>query len=136
MKTLLVILVSTSLILSTPLASAGNRHGGHGGHGGYYGHGGHGYYHGHHRHRRNNDEVGYLIGGLLLGGLVTHAYHRSQQQRVYAAPVERVYAERAYAVPTAGQRLVRDSRGGCYTSEFDSSGTEYRTPVDPALCNW
>lgn len=131
MKVLLAALISTSLIFAAPLASAGHRyHGhGHGYHGGYYGHGGYYRHRGHHNNN-NNDEAAYLVGGLLLGGLVTNAYYRSQ--RTYQPAV----IERTYSAPAAGQRLVRDAQGRCFTSEFDANGTEYRTATDPALCNW
>ncbi len=137
MKTTLTLLIAACLTISAPTTWAGGRHEGHGGYPGYYG--GHGYYAGHghryygHRHYRghhDNDEWAYLLGGLVLGGLVTHAYHR-QQEAVQAVP-----AQGYYAVPNSGQRLVRDAYGNCYTSTFDAAGTEYRTPADPALCNW
>jgi hypothetical protein len=124
-KALLTALVATALIAGAPTASAGHRYHG------YYGPPGHYYGPGYYKRRHNgHNEAAYLVGGLLLGGLITHAYHESRA--VYPAP----RVERVYPAPAAGQRLVRDARGNCFSSEFDGAGTEYRTPVDPALCNW
>lgn len=108
------------------------------GHGYRHYHGGHGYryYGGHHHHKHHNggddDEVAYLVGGLLLGGILTHAYHTSQPRYVAPAPA---YAP-AYAVPAADRRLVRDAAGNCYESYYDASGREVRVPVAPNQCAW
>ncbi len=132
MKMLLAGAISMALIAAAPGAYAGNRYGHHGYYGGHgYGHGYGGHYYRHkHGNGNNNDEVAYLIGGLVVGGLLTNAYYKSRP--VYQPAT----VQRSYAAPAAGQRLVRDANGACFTSEFDSAGTEYRTAVDPALCNW
>jgi hypothetical protein len=140
-KRLIATAAALTLTFTAPLSWAGGGHGrGHyyGGHGHYYGgHGhyyrGHGhYYHRHGHHNGDDDEVWYLVGGLLLGGVLTHAYHTSQA-RAYA-PAAPAYA--GYAAPTPSRRLVRDAAGNCYESYFDASGAEIRVPVSPQQCAW
>jgi hypothetical protein len=145
MKGSIIAVAALLLPLGTPASWADGRgyghykHGyGHGhGHRHYYGgHGGYRYYGGHHHHNHHNgggdDEVAYLVGGLLLGGILTHAYHTSQPRYVAPAPA---YAP-AYTVPAADRRLVRDSAGNCYESYYDASGREVRVPVAPNQCAW
>jgi len=144
MKALIAVFTSLSLILAAPLTWAGDGHRGggyRGGHGHYdghrYGHG-HGhyrpYYYGHH-HNNGDDEVAYLLGGLLLGGLVTHAYYNSQPRAVAAPPAQYAPAP-AYTSYPQGRRLVRDAGGNCYESYFDAAGAEIRVPISPSECNW
>ena len=96
---------------------------------------GYSYYHDHDHH--DHDEVAYLVGGLLLGGVLTHVYDQSQH---YAAPAPGAYpggAASSGAYPSDNsRRLVRDQSGNCFESVYDSSGAEMRTPVSPTQCNW
>jgi hypothetical protein len=142
-KGVIATIIATMLIVAAPLSWAGDRGHGykhghrHGGwaaprhvHNHYYGY--RAPYYGHYRNNNDNDEVLYLVGGLLLGGALTHVYHTSQQ-RAYAAPTP-AYA--TYSAPSPSRRLVRDAAGNCYESYFDASGAEIRVPVSPSQCYW
>jgi hypothetical protein len=76
------------------------------------------------------------LGGLLLGGLVTHAYHTSQQRAVVVPQAQYAPAPAYTRSYPQGRRLVRDASGNCYESYFDAAGAEIRVPVSPAECNW
>lgn len=143
---LAAVAVAAVLVLSAPVAWAGHgghgwsRHHHHGGHGywggGYrhwYGGWGHGY--GHHGHGGGDDEVAYLVGGLLLGGILTHAYHTSPAR--YAVPTTTYVTQPyVYVPPRTERRLVRDAAGNCFESHFDASGAEIRVPIARSECAW
>ena len=95
--------------------------------GGYYGYP---YYYGqHHNNNNNSDWPAYLIGGAILGSVLTNVYHDSQAQQ-YAAPANQVI------VAPQGRRLLRDLNGNCYERSTDSAGNELRTELPPSECNW
>ena len=120
-----------------------------GGHGYNYGHyyGGHGYYHGgyarpgyygyapyygyNHNHN-NNNEAAYLVGGLVVGSLLTNAYIRSQQRPVYTTTV----VQQPQVVPAQGRHLLRDLNGDCFERSTDAAGNELRTQLPASECNW
>ena len=90
----------------------------------YYGYG---YpYYGHHNNNNNSDWPLYLVGGAVLGSVLTNVYHDSQVQQV--APTQ-VYAPQ-------GRHLLRDLNGNCFDRGTDSSGNEYRTQLPASECNW
>ncbi len=89
-------------------------------------------YYQHHNNNNNNDSAAYLVGGLLVGSLLTNAYHNAQTT-VYTQP----------AVPTnqgtgaaQGRHLLRDLSGNCYEVTIDGAGNELRTQLPPAQCNY
>jgi hypothetical protein len=121
-------LIASSLLLMAPSAFAG-------GHGWHHGH----YWRGYGHHHGDDDDAAYLIGGLLVGGLVTHAYYRSRP--VYATPYPStiVYRETIYPPPPvliSGRRLLRDLEGRCYELQADGQGNELRTELPASACNW
>lgn len=92
----------------------------------YYGYG---YpYYGHHNNNNNSDWPVYLIGGAVLGSVLTNVYHDSQAQLV--APATQVYA------PPQGRHLLRDLNGNCYERTTDAAGNELRTELPASECNW
>ena len=87
------------------------------------------YYYGHHHNNNNNsDWPAYLVGGAILGSVLTNVYHNSQAQQV--APANQVIAS------PQGRRLLRDLNGNCYERTTDGYGNELRTELPPSQCNW
>jgi hypothetical protein len=86
----------------------------------YYGH--------HHNNNNNSDWPAYLIGGAVLGSVLTNIYHDSQVQQ--PAPINQVYS------PPQGRHLLRDLNGNCYERSVDSAGNEMRTELPASACNW
>ena len=87
------------------------------------------YYYGHHHNNNNNsDWPAYLVGGAILGSVLTNVYHNSQAQQV--APANQVIAA------PQGRRLLRDLNGNCYERTTDGYGNELRTELPPSQCNW
>src|SRR5262245_19780065 len=131
-KHVLAALVACSMLVA-PSAFAGG-----------WGHG-HGYYWGGYHHHSHNDAAAYLVGGLLVGGLVTNAYYAARPAYVYPASTV-MYREATYAVPppvvitqgvaAPGHHLLRDLEGRCYERSTDSAGNELRTELPPSACNW
>lgn len=113
---------------------------GHGHH--YYGdhHRGHGYRHGynygyrrgHRRHHGHHDRGAYLAGGLVLGSLLTHAYHRSHEP--YVVRESRV-VRRTVETPVS-RRLFKDRYGDCFERNYNSAGDEVLVELNPSECAW
>lgn len=115
--------------------------------GGYYGKGHHGYYGGHrgyrhhgYRHRSHSSHRGaYLAGGLILGSLITHAYHRSHQPHVqerYVVRESSVVHEPRVISRSTGRRLFRDRNGDCFERTTTRNGDELLLELDPSECAW
>ena len=105
---------------------------------------GHGYPSGHHSYPRYHSNRGaYLVGGILLGSVLTHAFSPRPspevvyiERRPYRSP-RIVYEEPTTVVRRpAGRRLVRDLNGNCYEQRFDRNGTELRTQLPATACDW
>lgn len=89
------------------------------------------YYPQHHNNNNNNDSAAYLVGGLVVGSLLTNAYNKSQANSYYAQqPANQV------VVAPQGRRLLRDLNGNCYERTTDAAGNELRTELPPSQCNW
>jgi len=121
-----------ALAASVP-AQAGGYRGHYYGHG--YGHGGY-YYRGHHGHH-GGDDGAYLVGGLILGSLITHAvmsrpapYYEERAVVVQQAPVV------VQAAPQSGRHLLRDRNGNCFEKNYNNRGDEVLVELDPAECSW
>jgi hypothetical protein len=107
-----------------------------------------GYKHGR-RHHHHHD-AGYLLGGIVIGSLISQAYHhndghsthryyhsgnyagRTESRVVYrtAEPVD--YREQESAIPR--HILLRDRDGRCFTVTETDAGTELRTEIDAGAC--
>ena len=86
------------------------------------------YYGQHHNNDNHSDWPAYLIGGAVLGSVLTNVYHNSQAQQ--AAP-----AYQTYGAPQ-GRRLLRDLNGNCYERTTDGAGNELRSELPRSECNW
>ena len=99
MKQLIIISISALMLFSTSTVFAG----------------GNNHHHGHYGHHSNHGT--YLLGGLLLGSLLTDVYHRPRYYRSY--PVERrIYytpqvVDRNFEV-SANYYLFQDMQGNCF----------------------
>jgi hypothetical protein len=138
-KRFIAVVVTASMLGATPVAFAGDH--GRGGHG-WRGGGGHGYsphyrYSGyrHHKNNDNDDDAwAWALGGLLVGGLVTHGIH---QARAASAVSTSVYqAPYPAPAPATGRRLLRDLEGRCYEILSDAAGNELRSELPPRACSW
>lgn len=129
MKKWLLIIVPLLIVFGASPTEAGGRHGYYG----HYSHHGYGHHGGHHGY-----DAGYLVGGLVLGSLLTHAYHRNtydyydypRYRRSAAYPV---YRETA-VIP--GRRLYKDIDGNCFERVIDDGGNELLTELPAADCDW
>ncbi len=95
---------------------------------GYPAYYGYPYYGNHHNNNNNSDWPAYLIGGAVLGSVLTNVYHNSQ--------VQAVPAQQVVVAPQQGRRLLRDLNGNCYDRSTDANGNELRTELPPSACNW
>jgi hypothetical protein len=129
-KTLVVTTIVCMLLAISFDAQAGGRGHHNGGH--YYGHGhGHGYRYG---YGHSGHGAGYLIGGLVLGSMLTHAYERRHQPYiVHESSVVQIPAETQRRV---SRRLFRDRNGNCFERNFNSAGDELLVELDPSECAW
>ncbi len=169
-RNIVAFIAAAALMAAAPaFADGGGRghggyHGGHGnGHYGHYrGHGGYGYkgyryagygtywrgyrpyryapYYGYYNNN-DNDEAAYLVGGLVVGSLLTNAYYRSQQTPVYTTqtvvqPAPVVVQSTQVVVQGQGRRLLRDLNGDCFERTTDAAGNELRTQLPASECNW
>lgn len=165
----LVILVVTGAVIALP-AQAGHRdwdrhndysrhdRGGYENYGGYNNYGdnyGHNYSHdyrhdsyrgGHHRSRgrHHGREALFLAGGLIVGSVLTNAYHNSYERRVVRQPVYRevVYDSSPIVRSTQvirqneGRRLFRDRNGDCFERTTSANGEELLVELDRSTCAW
>jgi hypothetical protein len=133
MKRLLATCLAAVLIASSAATLAGG-----------FQHRGHGYPSRHHSFYRHHSNRGaYLVGGILLGSVLTHAlFPRPAPEVVY---IERrplrsprvVYEESTTVVRRpAGRQLVRDLGGNCFEQRFDRNGTELRSQIPATECDW
>jgi len=86
------------------------------------------------QHKNNNNHTewpAYVVGGLVLGALLTKAFPGSRPT-AYADAVPS-------SPPTAvaqGRRLFRDASGACYERRTDDAGNELSTELPSGACNW
>ena len=134
----IAILASSVMLASTysPYAQAGYKHNYR--HGGYYD-----YHHyrpyrrgyRHHRHRSNRGA--YLVGGIALGALISHAYHAPRYRHHDGYVVREVRREPA-VVRREGRitrSLFRDRDGNCYERRRDN-GDELLIELPASECAW
>lgn len=160
-RNVLAVLLVTGSVIALP-AQAGHhghdrwnryndyqRHdyGGHGNYGGYndYGYndyGGGRHYGSHGRH--HGREALFLAGGLIVGSVLTNAYHNSYERRVVRQPVYRdvVYDSSPIVRSTQvirqnqGRRLFRDRNGDCFERTTSANGEELLIELDRSTCTW
>ena len=136
MKHFVIGLVVASLVAASGSALAG----GYGHHGHYHYKPRHHHYGGHHY---DSDSGVYLLGGVLLGSVLTNAYYRSNppevvyvERRPYYGP-RVIYREPAVRiVPPVRRSLLRDLQGNCFETTIDEDGSELREQIPAAECDW
>jgi hypothetical protein len=84
------------------------------------------------QHKNNNNHTewpAYLVGGLVLGALLTNAFPGSRPAQ---------YADNVPSSPPGlqGRRLFRDANGNCYERRTDSAGNELSTELPASACDW
>lgn len=108
----------------------------HGGYGHYDRHHYRGHrYKRHHRRHRSSDRAAYLVGGLVLGSLITNAYHRSNEPYVERR-VSYYEPRRIRSSSRVTRRLFRDRDGNCFERNYNRQGDEIMIELDPAQCAW
>ncbi|MEM7077278.1 MAG: hypothetical protein AAF513_01505 [Pseudomonadota bacterium] len=128
-------------------AHAGGRHySGYGHHYGYHDYGYRSYRQRHYRHRNyghrhyyrdrhHSRRAAYLAGGLILGGLLTHSYHRAHEPVVVRE--SRVIRSGGGRYDTrVSRRLFRDRDGNCFERTTNRNGEELLAELDRAECAW
>lgn len=160
-RNVLAVLLVTGSVIALP-AQAGHRghdrwnryndyqrhdYGGHGNYGGYNDYGyndyGGGRHYGSHG-RRHGREALFLAGGLIVGSVLTNAYHNSYERRVVRQPVYRdvVYDSSPIVRSTQvirqsqGRRLFRDRNGDCFERTTSANGEELLIELDRSTCAW
>ncbi|MEJ2445122.1 MAG: hypothetical protein P8Y42_16995 [Exilibacterium sp.] len=159
MKTVTIFSILIASLAAVPVQAGGRHH--------------HGYYSGHHshhwrghrnrhdfgrhhyrRHRRHHNHDGaYLLGGILIGSLLTHSNDRySYRERHYYYPGRTVYRNTAVDGPVidpestasgtqAGVEevvehiLLQDRDGNCFVVTEKDDGTELRRQIDSGACD-
>jgi len=134
MKKLIPALIALMLITFSYDASARDRHHRRSHHYSYgysFGH----HYGGHHYSSHHSD-AGWLLGGFVLGSMLTRPYYRSE-------PVVRtreiVYVKDPATnstIAVTGRRLLKDLEGNCFERTVDEDGNELRVQLDPGECNF
>ncbi len=101
---------------------------------GYYAPAYYGYapYYPYYHHNNNNNSAAYLVGGLVVGSLLTNAYIHSQP----AYSTQTVVQPTQVVAPAQGRRLLRDLNGDCFERTTDAAGNELRTQLPASECNW
>lgn len=86
---------------------------------------------------------GDLLGGIVIGSLLTSSYRdyrdsRSYDRVVYRQPVrttrEVVYVNESQPRVNSGRKLLRDLDGNCFEISYNASGDEVRSQLDPSIC--
>ncbi len=98
-----------------------------------------------HWHSHDGDVAASLVGGLVLGSLLSHAvqprstvvYSAEPQRRVIRS--SRVSSRRSIdRSPSAatGSRLLRDLEGRCFEIGYDAAGNQQRIQVEDSRCHF
>jgi len=85
------------------------------------------------QHKNNNNHTewpAYVVGGLVLGALLTNAFPG-------ARPTPYSDGRQSSSPPSAeGRRLFRDANGNCYERRVDGAGNELSSELPPSACSW
>lgn len=137
---LVAVAAISAAALSSPAEARGYHHydrhyGYHGYHRKYHRGYDRGYRHGYRRGYRRNNDAAYLAGGLVLGSLLTHAYHSHRDHYARDAHVvrERPVVRRSESV---SRRLFRDRFGNCFERGTARDGSELLIELDESQCRW
>jgi hypothetical protein len=86
----------------------------------------HHHHHYYHQPKRRSNEGAYLLGGIVIGSVLTHALH---QPRYAPAPAVGHHA------PAPGRRLLKDAYGDCYERR-GYGANEVLIPLPDWECAW
>ena len=103
----------------------------------YYGGSHFGFSYGHYgyrRHRQHND-LGYLVGGLVLGSLLSSTSYREPLTRTREIVYVKQSASRSAPLNT-GRRLLKDLQGNCFERKSDGNGNEIRVQLEASECSF
>jgi len=85
------------------------------------------------QHKNNDNHTewpAYVVGGLVLGALLSNAFPGSRPTSYYGS-------QQSSPPPTGqGRRLFRDANGNCYERQLDGAGNELSTELPPSACSW
>jgi hypothetical protein len=84
------------------------------------------------QHKNNNNHTewpAYVVGGLVLGALLTNAFPGSRPAAYSAQSSPPINED-------SGRHLLRDVDGNCYERQTDGAGNEMRTQLPASACNW
>lgn len=161
----IVLIGAVASMIALPASAGGHRDGYYGKHGGYSHHRGYnrGYHrgydrayhrgykrgyrhHGRHYRRHHDRNAAYLLGGIVLGSVITHAvsaprYHRPAYSHRDVVVVDRPTTVRSYRTPVStsapiGRSLYRDIDGNCFERRSDADGNELLEELPAAACDW
>jgi hypothetical protein len=102
--------------------------------GSYYGGGHFGFSYGNYGYRRHND-LGYLVGGLVLGSLLSSSSYLEPVTRTREVVYVKQSASRSTPL-TTGRRLLKDLEGNCFERKPDGNGDEIRVQLEASECNF
>ena len=131
-------------LLSAPQAHAGGkyRHYDHGYHYGYdryhYDRRSHRRHYRHKRYHRKNRDGAYLLGGLALGALITHAWHQPNRHHNRHHSDQYDHHTRTRVVhrdAPVSRRLFRDRNGNCF-ERIRQGGEELLVELSASECRW
>jgi hypothetical protein len=90
----------------------------------------HQHHHHHHYHRstKRSNEGAYLLGGIVIGSVLTHVL---QPPRTHSAPAPTV----VHHAPAVGRRLLKDTYGNCYERRGHGA-SEVLIPLPDWECAW
>ncbi len=138
-------LLCTAIAAVCGLGTAGISGNAHAGYGHHYKHhynhrGHHGHRHYRYRHHRHSHRGAYLLGGIALGALISHAYHAPYHRRHthhdgYA--VREVYRQPVVAEQPGRiiRSLYRDRDGNCFERKREG-GDELLIELPAQECAW
>ena len=93
-----------------------------------------GFSYGHYGYRRHND-LGYLVGGLVLGSLLGSSSYREPLTRTREIVYVKQSASRSAPLNT-GRRLLKDLQGNCFERKSDGNGNEIRVQLEASECSF
>ena len=97
------------------------------------------------RYRRSDRRGAYLLGGLVVGSLITHAIHNNRNDHRVERRTERYYdPSKSYSATRASsdsqapisRRLFRDAQGNCFERRTGPDNQELLIDLPAEECRW
>lgn len=96
-----------------------------------------------HNRRHAEFDASSLVGGIVLGSILSNAWQQASAPRYRTRTVVRsreVLAPKTVVdfrpSTVTRRRLLRDLAGNCYEISYTSGGSELRTQIDPSICDY